>query len=61
MCILPNPMPAEPQYLIQHLIPIPYFAHFSPISPAGEFIKYPSERRDVDTLKMWVKTLTGAN
>ncbi|PRW60889.1 transducin beta 3 isoform A [Chlorella sorokiniana] len=26
---------------------------------SGEFIKYPSERRDVDTLKMWVRTLTG--
>lgn len=25
----------------------------------GEFIKYPSERRDADTLNMWVKTLTG--
>ena len=22
-------------------------------------IKYPSERRDVDTLKMWVKTIAG--
>ena len=23
------------------------------------FIKYPSEKRDVDTLKMWVKTFAG--
>lgn len=23
------------------------------------FIKYPSERREVDSLKMWVKALTG--
>lgn len=29
-------------------------------SAAGEFIKYPSERRDADTLAMWVKTLTGS-
>ena len=23
------------------------------------FIRYPSEKRDVDTLKMWVKTFAG--
>jgi len=26
----------------------------------SDFIKFPSERRDVDTLKMWVKSLSGA-
>ena len=25
----------------------------------GPFIKYPSERRDADTLGMWVKTVAG--
>ncbi len=25
----------------------------------SDFIKYPSERRDVDTLKMWVRTMAG--
>lgn len=25
----------------------------------GKAIKYPSERRDVDTLKMWVKSVAG--
>lgn len=24
------------------------------------FIRYPSERRDVDTLSMWIKTVVGA-
>ena len=28
-------------------------------NPAGDFIKYPSERRDAETLNMWVRTLTG--
>lgn len=28
-------------------------------SSAGDFIKYPSERRDAETLNMWVRTLTG--
>lgn len=27
--------------------------------PAGTFVKYPSERRDAETLGMWVRTLTG--
>lgn len=27
---------------------------------AGDFIKYPSERRDTETLGMWVRTLTGS-
>lgn len=26
---------------------------------AGSFVKYPSERRDTDTLRMWVKTMAG--
>ncbi len=29
-----------------------------PKSQPGQFIKYPTERRDVDTLSMWVKALT---
>lgn len=32
-----------------------------PRRPAGDFIKYPSERRDAETLNMWVRTLTGSN
>lgn len=27
---------------------------------SGKMIKYPSERRDVDTMKMWVKSVTGS-
>ena len=26
---------------------------------AGKVVKYPSERRDADSLQMWVKTLAG--
>lgn len=31
--------------------------------PKGQtgFIKYPSERRDVETMKMWVKAVSGTN
>lgn len=29
--------------------------------PSPQIIKYPSERRDVDTLAMWVKTVAGTN
>ncbi len=29
--------------------------------PSLQIIKYPSERRDVDTLAMWVKTVAGTN
>jgi adenylyl-sulfate reductase (glutathione) len=31
---------------------------FLPKSKGG-FVKYPSERRDVETLSMWVKTMAG--
>ena len=30
-----------------------------PKSQPGQLIRYPTERRDADTLAMWVKTLTG--
>ena len=30
-----------------------------PKGRAGKVVKYPSERRDADSLQMWVKTLAG--
>jgi hypothetical protein len=40
-------------------VPIELLWMDTPLQGRSGFVKFPSERRDVDTLRMWVRTVAG--
>lgn len=58
----PHPAtPPTPTHAYAYTYTYPHISSppFPPRQTDPDFIKFPSERRDVDTMLMWVRTLTG--